>query len=165
MQRPETCLLSIQKSHQIAWAEKQLTAASQVHSSSVCLWAKDEDVWAEAETTNLYLSRTNRFPIQSREPAKAVAAKQGACALIPNPGLEPTFIAPHLPNNVSVLSKIQLSKQSWFYPQHSTQVHSSVLAVHGHTEFQYVTVSCTTAYLYSTCSFQITATETFPSVC
>lgn len=55
------------------------------------------------------------------------AAKQGACAVIPNPSLEPMPIAPHLPNNVSVLTKIQLSKQAWFYPQHSTQVHSSVL--------------------------------------
>lgn len=56
------------------------------------------------------------------------AAKQGECAVIPNPGVEPTFIAPHLPS-VSVLNKIQLSKQSWFYPQHSTQVSSSVVTV------------------------------------
>lgn len=81
--------------------------------------------------------------------AAMAPARQGACAVMPNPGLEPTFIASHLPNNISVLNKIQLSKQTWFYPQHSTQVHSSVFAVHGHSVFQYMTVSCTAAYLYS----------------
>lgn len=114
----------------------------------------------QEQQTCIYPESMAAYPIQtacqgcgchpSTEAAMA-AAKQGACAVIPNPGLEPTFIAPHLPNNVSVLSKIWLSKQTWFYPQHSTQVHSSVLTVPGHTVFQYITVSCTTTYLYSTC--------------
>lgn len=59
MQRAQICLLSVQKRHQISWAEQQQTAPNLVHSGSVCLQA--EDRWVSEGRSHKPVFTQNRW--------------------------------------------------------------------------------------------------------